>query len=104
MEIKLPEGKDEIDIGFITLPTNPTALATVLLRVGIGIGTLLSILLIVVGGYGVATSTGDPDKLQKARAQITAAISGLVFLLISTVILHIIGIRIIGISPDIFPF
>ncbi|OGC64055.1 hypothetical protein A3J33_03125 [candidate division WWE3 bacterium RIFCSPLOWO2_02_FULL_53_10] len=68
---------------------------------GLGAATLIALALLIVGGFGVATSGGSPDNLEKAKGQITAAISGLVFIFASILILNIIG-GIIGIGS--FPF
>ncbi len=89
---------------FGCIPTDIPGLAKTILGIGYGIGTLLAILFLIIGGYGVVTSTGDPEKLEKAKAQITAAVEGLVFLLLSVLILRIIGIDIIGLGSDVFPF
>jgi len=53
---------------------------------------------LIVGGFGVATSAGNPDSLEKAKKQITAAVAGLLFILMSVLILNIIGGEIIGID------
>ncbi|GEM_PF-4009100 len=68
-----------------------------ILRLGISLGTLLAVLLLIIGGYGVATSAGNPENLEKAKSQITAAIAGLLFILLSVLILNTIGGGIIGI-------
>lgn len=96
--IGLPKKRDEIKLGFITISTKPAEFAADILELGIGAGALLAVLFIIVGGFGVATSAGDPDKLQKAKSQITAAVSGLVFLLLAGLILNIIGELILGID------
>ena len=80
------------------IPTDPTGFAQWILNWGIGLGALLATLILIIGGFGVATSSGDPDNLQRAKAQITAAIAGLLFILMSVLILNIIGGEIIGID------
>ena len=72
-----------------------------IMNYGTGAAVLVALILLMVGGFGVTTSAGDPEKLQKAKSQITAAISGLVFIFASILILNIIG-GIIGIGS--FPF
>lgn len=62
-----------------------------------GLGALLAVIFLIVGGFGVITSAGNPEQLEKSKAQITAAVAGLVFLLASVLILDIIGGKIIGI-------
>lgn len=96
--INPPEPKTTVDTPLGPIPTDPVGLAGWVLKLGIGLGSLLAVLFIIVGGIGVATSTGDPKNLEKAKSQITAAIAGLVFLLCSALILNIIGCEIIGIK------
>jgi hypothetical protein len=83
------------------IPLDPTLFAQWLLNFGTGLGLLLSILVIIIGGYGVATSSGNPENLEKAKGQITAAITGLLFILLTAMILRTIG-YIIGIDIKLF--
>ena len=87
-----------VDIGITCLNTDPAGLASDILGLGIGLGTLLALLFLVIGGLGVATSGGNPENLEQAKSQITAAITGLVFILMSVLILSIIGEGVIGID------
>lgn len=88
-----PEEIDIIPVGeFSDLPFGK------LLNYGAGAAVMLTVLLLIVGGYGVVTSSGDPEKLQTAKSQITAAIAGLLFILMSVIILDIIGSGILGID------
>ena len=63
---------------------------------------IIPILFIIIGGYGVATSAGDPERLEAAKQRITAAVAGLLFILLSVLILRIIGEEVIGIRPGLF--
>lgn len=94
----LPEKVSSVKIGPWDIPTDPEGLASALLNIGIGFGTLLAVLFVIIGGFGVATSGGNPDNLEKAKSQITAAIAGLLFILLSVLILSIIGGGVIGID------
>ena len=97
--IDLPEKEECIDIGIgLCIHTDPALLAQDILGIGIGIGTLLAVLFLIIGGFGVAASGGNPDNLEAAKKQITAAISGLLFILMSVIILSIIGGGVIGID------
>lgn len=86
------------DLGFITLSTDPATLASQILDFGIGLGILFAIIFLILGGYEVAASSGDPERLEVAKARITAAVSGLVFLLASALILRTIGCDLIGLN------
>ncbi|HLD96517.1 MAG TPA: hypothetical protein VI794_02295 [Patescibacteria group bacterium] len=89
---------DCVDIGFICLKTDPAGFANDILGIGIGIGTLLATVFLVIGGFGVATSGGNPESLENAKTTITSAIAGLLFILMSVLILSIIGGGVIGID------
>jgi len=97
----LPGQVDCVDIGITCLPTDPTKIAEAILNFGTGIGALLAVLFLIIGGFGVATSGGNPENLEKAKSQITAAIAGLVFILLTGLILRTIG-GIIGIDIKLF--
>ena len=60
----------------------------------VGVG---AIILLLVGGYRMILSRGDKEKLHEARDTITSAILGLVFIILSLVILQIIGVSILQI-------
>ena len=86
-----------VDIGIgPCIPTDPVEFAQRALEIGMGVGTLLAVLFLILGGIGVATSGGNPDNLEKAKKQITAAVAGLLFILMSVLILDIIGVSILG--------
>ncbi len=53
------------------------------------------VILIMVSGYMMMISAGDKEKVQGARETITAAIVGLLFIVLSIVILEIIGVDIL---------
>jgi hypothetical protein len=67
------------------------------LRWGIGIGGGIAFLLILMAGFQIMTSRGDPKRLQAGQEMMTSAIAGLLLLIFSLVILRIIGFDILGI-------
>lgn len=72
-------------------------LAAFFLRWGIGIGSGIAFLLILYGGFQVMTSSGNPEKLKAGQELLTAAITGLIFLIFSVFILRLIGVDILKI-------
>lgn len=48
---------------------------------------IVAVLMVVVGGYSLITSTGDPDKIQKGTKIITGAIIGMVLVFATKLIL-----------------
>lgn len=55
----------------------------------------IALLLIIISGYKLMTSQGNPEKVQAAREQLTSAIVGLLFIIFSLAILTIIGVDIL---------
>ncbi len=56
----------------------------------------IAVLLIIVSGYRLMVSQGNPEGIKNAKDQLTAAIIGLLFVIFSLVILQIIGYNILG--------
>ena len=57
----------------------------------------IALLLIIISGYRLMASQGNPEKVQAAREQLTSAIVGLLFIIFSLAILTIIGVDILRI-------
>lgn len=68
----------------------------------LGIVGGIAVLLIIISGYRLMTSQGNPEKVQGAREQLTAAIVGLLFVIFSLVILEMIGYDILRL-PGFLP-
>jgi glucose uptake protein GlcU len=62
----------------------------------------IAIILIIISGYRLMVSQGNPENIKNAREQLTAAIVGLLFVIFSLVILQVIGVNILGL-PGISP-
>jgi hypothetical protein len=56
----------------------------------------IAVLLIIISGYRLMVSQGNPEGIKNAKDQLTAAIIGLLFVIFSLVILQIIGYNILG--------
>jgi len=57
----------------------------------------IALLLIIISGYKILSSQGNPEAIKGAREQLTAAIVGLLFIIFALVILQIIGFNILHI-------
>lgn len=68
-----------------------------LLDIILGLSGGIALLLILFGIFVITTSGGIPDKLNKGKQIVTAAVEGLVFILLSFVLLHFIGVQLLGI-------
>jgi len=79
------------------LPTESGEFITKLLQAGSGIAGGIAFLLIVIGGFQIITSMGNPEKLNEGKELITAAIVGLLFIVFSIFLLRLIGVDILGI-------
>lgn len=67
-----------------------------ILQIFVGMGGGLALILMLYGVFIVTTSAGIPDKLKEGSEIITSAIAGLIFILLSVVLLNLIGINILG--------
>lgn len=76
---------------------DPSGFVTSLFGYLLGLTGGIAVLIIVISGYKIMASKGDPEKVAGARETLTAAIVGLLFLIFSFVILQIIGVDILHI-------
>lgn len=91
-----PEEQTEINTAIGCIPISDTnRLVGFFLRFAIGIGGGIAFLLILYSGFQIITSGGDPERVKGARQLLTAAISGLLILVLSVFILEILGVDIL---------
>ena len=87
-----------IDTAIGCIPvSNTNEFISFILGWAIGIGGGVAFLLILLAGFQITTSSGDPKKMQAGRELLTAAITGLLLLIFSVFILRVIGVDILGI-------
>lgn len=79
------------------LETAPEKFISSLFAVLLSISGGIALLLIIKAGYQMLVSQGKPESINNARDQLVAAIVGLIFLILSFVILEIIGFDILQI-------
>ncbi|MBI4059101.1 hypothetical protein HY404_02550 [Candidatus Microgenomates bacterium] len=92
-----PDGNEGIVTALGCIPvTNTSEFVTWTLRWILGIAGGIAFLLILVGGLKILTSGGNPDQLKGGKEQLTAAISGLLFLIFAVFLLKLIGLDILG--------
>lgn len=82
----------QVDTALGPIPTEPTDFVTWVLSRAIALGGGIALILIIFGSYQVITSSGDPEKAQKGRETITAAVSGLIFIIFALFLLQLIGV------------
>ncbi len=86
-----------VDTALGTLGTEPQSLITSLFGLILSLSGGVALLLIIISGYRLLVSQGNPEAIKGAREQLTAAIVGLLFIIFSLVILEIIGVNILHI-------
>lgn len=95
------EGKNrtyQCDTVLGTLDASPQGAIGLLLKYGLIFGGLIAFIMILYGGFMITTSNGVPDRVNNAKAYITSAILGLIFILASVFLLGFIGNGILGID------
>lgn len=92
-------GTDEIEtaIGCIsTKADGSSSFFASIIKIAVGLGGGLALILMLYGVFIVTTSAGIPDKLKEGSEIITSAVAGLIFVLLSVFLLNFIGINILG--------
>ena len=81
------------------IPLEPGRFIEMLLRMLIAVSGLVILIMLIVAGYNVATSEGDPQKLAGAKEMIISIIAGTVLIFFSLVLLKAISVDILGLPP-----
>ena len=63
----------------------------------VSVGGGLAFLMFLYGAFVLITAGPDPQKVDQGKSIITSAISGLLFIILSVVLLRVIGVDILGI-------
>lgn len=90
-------GYTGIETAIGCVPTQANVLVTQLMKFSAGIGGGIALLLMIMGAFQMLASAGNPEIIKKGREQFVSAGIGLVFVLLSALILKIIGIDILNI-------
>lgn len=87
----------EVETALVTIQTDPIRFVKSLMGILLSLAGGVALLFIIGSGYKIMTSQGNQEKLQEARDTITSAIVGLLFIILSMVILEVIGVDILRI-------
>ena len=68
-----------------------------ILRLSVALGGGIALLIIIYGIFTITTSAGIPDKIKAGQDLITSAVTGLIFIVFSLVLLNIIGVQLLAI-------
>ena len=82
---------DAICTGLGCIPTDPEGLVSWLLSVAIKVAGGIALLLLSYGGIKIITTKGDPKAFDEAKGTITAALTGLLVIILTVLILKVIG-------------
>lgn len=72
-----------------------TGLVRQIIQILLSVGGLIALISILAGAFIFSTSQGDANKVKQAKDMITAAVSGILFIVFSTIILDFIGVQIL---------
>lgn len=70
-----------------TTPTGISQRVVDVLNWAIGMSALVAVVMIIFAGYMFITAAGDPEKIEKGRNAITAAVVGLVIVFLARVVI-----------------
>lgn len=79
------------------IDTTPQGFVRSIFRLVLWIAGFAAVIIVTIAGYIFITSQGNKEKISSARETLTAAIVGLLFIILSIVILEIIGVDILQI-------
>lgn len=84
-------------LGITVNTASPAGFIRSLVGVLLAISGGIAVLLIIIAGYQILTSQGNPEKIQTARERLISAIVGLLFIIFSFVIFQVIVVDILRI-------
>ena len=98
LKITCPDGISiNTAVGCINTDFTGNGFITAMLKLAIGLGSGIALLLVLYGIFIVTTSAGIPDKLNAGRDVISSAIAGLIFIILSIFLLNLVGVKILAI-------
>ena len=86
-----------IQTGIGEISTEPQGFVKRIFSLVLGLAGGIALILIIISGYRIMASQGNPEALAAGRQQLVGAIVGLLFIIFSFVILQIIGVDILHI-------
>lgn len=90
-----------IDTALGKIPTSFEGFISALFGILLSVSGGLALILIIISGYRIMASQGNPEKLKEAKESLTSAIIGLLFIIFSSFILKVIGVDILQIPSFI---
>ncbi len=87
----------EVDTAIGPISTEPQGFVRSIFTLVLGLSGGIALILIIIAGYKMMSSGGNPEATKAATEQLTSAVIGLLFIIFSFVILQIIGVDILKI-------
>lgn len=78
------------------IPTQPSEFIAAVLAIGTGLGGGIAFLMILLGGFKILVSRGNPEAMAEGRDIISSAIAGLMLIIFAVFILRFIGVNILA--------
>lgn len=91
-----PSGNCRTGLG-IDIPTKPDKFVTAFFAILLSLSGGVALMIIMISGYRMMASKGNPEKIEGARETLISAITGLLFTIFSMVALQVIGYNILRI-------
>lgn len=76
--------------------TSPSDFIKNVLQLIFGLAGGILVIFLIINGYRLITSQGDPEKVKEARESITSAIAGLLMIIFSLALLQLVTVEILG--------
>jgi len=92
-----PPGQKILDPSIGCVPEDPSGFVSTIYGWGLGLLGMVAVLFLIVGGFIILTSQGDPTKLQKGKEYIFYSIAGLLLALFGYVFMRLITVDILKI-------
>lgn len=86
-----------IDTAIGEINTDPQGFVRSIFSLVLGLAGGIALILVIISGYRMMASQGNPEKIAEARQQLTSAVVGLLFIIFSFVILQVIGVDVLHI-------
>lgn len=81
---------NEILTDFGCIPNDPIGFVERFYGIGLGLIGMVALIFIIVGGYYIMTSQGDPSKLQTGKSYITYSIVGVLLAIFGFVFIEVV--------------
>ncbi len=86
-----------IKTDFGCLPNNPVGFVAQFYGWGLGLIGMVGLLFLIIGGYQLLLSRGDPSRIQKGKSYITYAIIGILLAVFGFVFISVIAVNVLKI-------